>query len=120
MPRETRQELRLRRELIGDRQAADALAGRREDRIAQGRREGWQSRLADAARRHVDAVGDDPDMRDRRRLVDAQDLEAVEVVLLDAAVLEADLAVFREAQSHHRRTFDLRVDALGVGGETAI
>jgi hypothetical protein len=50
------------------------------------------------ARRHVDPVGNDPHMLDRRRLVDADDLEAIKVVLLDAAVLEADLAVFSEAQ----------------------
>jgi hypothetical protein len=80
------------RELIADRQAPDAFAGRCEDGVAQCRREGRQPRLADAARRHVDPVGNDPHMRDRRRLVDADDLEAIKVVLLDAAVLEADPA----------------------------
>ena len=55
-----------------------------------------------------------------RRLVDARDLEAVEIVLLRAPVLEADLAVFGEAQRHHRRPLDLRADALGVGGKAAI
>src|SRR6516225_7936279 len=59
-------------------------------------------------------------MRDRRRLLDAQDLEAVEIVLFDAPVLEADLAVFGEAQPHYRGAFHLRVDAFRVGGETTI
>ena len=44
----------------------------------------------------------------------------VEVALLDAAVLERDLAVFGERQPHHRRAFDLRADALGIGVEAAI
>jgi len=59
-------------------------------------------------------------MRDRRRFVDAQDLEAVEIVLLDAPVLEADLAIARKAQPHHRGAFDLRVDPFGVGRKAAI
>jgi len=72
----------LGRQLIADRQMPDALAGGGEDSIAQGRRERRQPRLADPAGRDVNAVGDDPDMRDRRRFVDAEDLEAVEIVLL--------------------------------------
>src|SRR5207248_4435521 len=67
-----------------------------------------------------DAARDDPDMRYRRRLVDAKDLEAVEIVLLDAPVLEADLAIFGEAQPHHGRAFNLRINALGVRSKTAI
>src|SRR5216683_724565 len=107
-------------QLVADRQPPDALAGRRKDRVAEGRREGRQPRLADAARRHIDPIGDDPDMGDRRRLFDAKDLVPVEIVLLDAPVLEADLAVARQAQPHDRSTFDLRIDPLRVGGEAAI
>jgi hypothetical protein len=55
------------------------------------RREGWQTRLANAARRHINPGGDDVDMRDGRRLVYTKNLEIVEV-LLDAPVFEADLA----------------------------
>src|SRR6266480_1583282 len=87
--------LSLSSQLVADRQPPNALAGGREDRVAESRGEGRQPRLADAARRHIDPVRDDPDMSNRRRLVDAQELEAVEVVLLHASILEADLAVPR-------------------------
>src|SRR6202007_1647284 len=107
-------------QLVADRQAAGALAGGSEDRGAQGRRKRRQPPTADTPRRHIDAVGDDPDVRDRRRLVDTNDPEAVEIVLLDATVLEADLAIFGEAQPHHRRPLDLRVDPLWVGCKAAI
>src|SRR5262249_9180640 len=78
-------------ELIADRQPSDALAGGRENSVAQRRGKGWQSRLADPARRHVDPVGHNPDMGDRRRFVDAHDLKPVEVILLHPPVFEADL-----------------------------
>src|SRR5205823_11743139 len=93
----------LQRDLIADRQAANALAGRREDRVAQGRRERRHARLTDAARWDVDPVLDDVHPGLGRGLVDAHELEVVEVALLHSAVLERDLAVARERQSHHGR-----------------
>ena len=46
-------------ELIADRQLADAFSGRREDGVAECRRERRHAGFADAARGHVDAVLDD-------------------------------------------------------------
>jgi len=34
---------------------------------------------------------------------------------IDAAPLEGDLAIEREAHSHYRGAFDLRASALGIG-----
>jgi hypothetical protein len=47
------------RQLIADRQPADAFAGRSKDGIAKRGRKRRHARLADAARRHIDAVLDD-------------------------------------------------------------
>src|SRR6266566_9639655 len=110
----------LRRQLVADRQAADALAGRGEDSIAQRRCEGWKPRLADPARRNVDSIRYDVHIRHRRRLVDPQHPIAIVVALFDATLLEGDLAIKRKAHPHHRRAFDLRANALGIGGEAAI
>src|SRR5580693_1873174 len=107
-------------QLIADRQATDALASGGEDGVAQRRCEGWKPRLADPARRHVDARGDDVHISDRRRFVDAKHAITVVVALLDAALLEGDLAIERETHSHHRSAFDLRANPLGIGGEAAI
>ena len=54
------------RQLIADRQPADAFAGRREDGVAKRGRKRRQAWLADAARRHIDAVLDDIGVRYRR------------------------------------------------------
>src|SRR5689334_15218511 len=81
------------RDLVADRQRPDALARRREDRVAQGRREGRDAGLADACRRHFNAVRHDVRAGLGRRFVDPDHLIVVEVGLLDAAVLEGDLAV---------------------------
>src|SRR5262249_51399795 len=95
----------LQRDPVTDRQTANALAGRREDRVAQGRRERRYARLADAARRDVDPLLDDVHPGIGRGLVDAHESEVVEVALLHSAVFERDLAVARERQPHHGRAF---------------
>src|SRR5262249_42940610 len=74
------------RQLIADRQPADALAGCPEDGVAERRCKGRQTRLAHAARWHVDAVFDDVRVGHRRRLIMPDDRVVVEVALLDAAV----------------------------------
>ena len=72
--------LRLRRNLRSDRQPADALAGRREDGVAERRRKRRHARLADAARRHIDAVLDDVRVRHGRRFVDADDRKSLKLL----------------------------------------
>ena len=62
--------------------------------------------LADAAGRL--AALDEMDL-DRRRLVDAQHAIVVEVALLDAAVLERDLALQRGGEAEDDAAFDLRL-----------
>src|SRR5215470_12544333 len=69
-------------ELVPDRQPPNPLAGCSEDRVAQCRCERRYARLANAARRHVDSVLDDVCARLRWRLVDADELEVVEIALL--------------------------------------
>ena len=56
----------------------------------------------------------------RRRGVDAGQLVAVEVGLLGAAVLEADLAQGREADALHDGAFELRAHAIGIDHGAAI
>ncbi|GCC47555.1 hypothetical protein chiPu_0031621, partial [Chiloscyllium punctatum] len=107
-------------ELLADRQGADALAGGGEDRVDQRRRKRRNAGFADAARRRVGAGRHDEDVGDRRRLVDPDHREVVEIALLYLAVLEADLAVFGEAQPHDRSAFDLRVDPLRIDVSAAI
>src|SRR5215470_15013654 len=104
----------LQRDPVTDRQIANALAGRRKDRVAEGRRERRHARLTDAARRDVDPVLDDVYPSIGRGLVDSHESEVVEVALLHSAVLERDLAVARERQTHHGRALNLRADSFGV------
>src|SRR5262245_16163006 len=63
----------LQRDPVTDRQTANALAGRHEDRVAEGRRERRHARLTDAARRDVDPVLDDVHPGIGRGLVDAHE-----------------------------------------------
>ena len=57
---------RLCLQLIAERQRADALAGRIEDRVVEGRRERRHARLADAGRMHVERMLDDVRVDDQR------------------------------------------------------
>src|SRR5262245_42893179 len=108
------------RELIADRQATDTLAGGREDRVTERRREGRDAGLADTARGHVDSVLDDVHAGLGRRFVNPGELEVVEVALFDPAVLVGNLAVLGEGQAHHRRALDLRADPIRIDCVTAI
>src|ERR1700691_5594201 len=86
----------LAQNMVLDRQRTDALAGGGEDRVAQSRRKRRYRRLTDAApeiaARHNHGL-------DPWRVGHAQHLVVVEVRLLDAAVLDGDLASKRRAQS---------------------
>ena len=108
-------------ELVADGQAPDPLACRGEDRIRQRGGDGGNTRLTDTAARLVvfmrahEVNADLP-----RGCVDAGDLEAIEVVLLGAAVLEGDLRCRREPQAHDHGAFHLRADAVGIDPRAAV
>src|SRR5215471_9616060 len=54
------------------------------------------------------------------RLVYSQHLVAIEVGLLDAAVLQGDLAMERRRDAENDRALDLRLDGVGIDDGTAI
>src|SRR5262245_61247154 len=82
--------------LAADGQLADAPAGRGEDRVGQRRHDRGGRGLADAAGRR--AAVDDVHL-DLRHLVEAQHAIVAEVGLLDASVLQGDLAEERRRQA---------------------
>src|SRR5205085_9199915 len=82
--------------LIADREFSYPLARRRENRVGQRRHHTRSSRLADPARRLEALHQRDVDPW---CLVDAQYAVVAEVGLLDATVLESDLAVKRGRQA---------------------
>src|ERR1700704_1861810 len=73
-----------------DRQLSQALAGCRKDRVGHCGNDGRSPGLAHSARR-LEAP-DDVDL-DGRSLIHAQDLVRVEIGLLDASLLQRDLAM---------------------------
>ena len=84
----------LRLQLLADRQCADTLAGRGEDRVDQRRRKGRHARLSDTARRRVGSGRHDVDVRHARRFVDPDQRKIVEIALLHLAVLEGNRAIY--------------------------
>ena len=99
------------------RQLPDPLAGRREDRVGQRRRQRRGTGLADATGRfgtlhqiHLD----------RRRLVDAQHAVVVEIALFDAAILEGDFVEERGREAKHDAAFHLRPHRVRVDHHTAV
>src|SRR5207245_4070917 len=107
-------------ELVADRQAPDALAGRREDRVAQRGRDRRDARFTHATERRVEVSGDqvDPDLAGCLR--HPRDLVRVVVVLYHASGLEADLFLGGEAHAHDAGALELRADAIGVDLRAAI
>src|SRR5258708_32388323 len=104
---------RLRLQLVGDRQAADSLAGGGEDRVRQRRSERRNPRLADSRRMRVNPMLDDMDTGLERSIANPGQLEAVEVVLLDPAVLEGEFAIESKPCSHHAGAFPLSAHPFG-------
>src|SRR5271165_817489 len=86
--------------LLAERQRAYPLALSGVDRIEERRGDRRHARFAHSARRHVEAVRHDMDMRLTGRVADAQHLVVVEVVLLDLAVLERDFGHHGQPQTH--------------------
>src|SRR6267143_880792 len=100
-----------------DRQLADALAGGREDRVRHGGRDRRRARFADStggflARHDVHL--------DLRHFAHSQHPVVVEVRLLDAAVLERDLAVEGRGEAVHDGALDLAPDDIGVYRHAAV
>src|SRR5207245_2754091 len=107
----------LRSQLVLDRQFANALAGRREDGVGDRRHHRLGSGLADSPR----GLGAPHEMHfDHRGLVDAQHPVVVEVVLLDAAVLEGDLAPQDARDPEDDPALDLCLDGVRVDDDAAI
>src|SRR2546422_59400 len=100
-----------------DRQLADALAGGREDRVRHGGRDRRRAWFADPtggflARHDVHL--------DLRHFAHAQHPVVVEVRLLDAAVLERDLAVEGRGKAVHDGALNLAPDDIGVYRHAAV
>src|SRR6185295_388334 len=107
-------------ELIPDGQAPDPLARRREDRIAERRRDRWHAGLAHAAHRLGVVAGNDVHAGFARRPVHARDLVGVEIVLLGAAALERHLAERRDAHAHGGGSLHLGAHAIRIDGRSAV
>src|SRR5258705_1034140 len=103
------------RQLIANRQLADPLAGRGEDRVAERGRDRRHAGLTHTAhRRVVVAAGDDVHPDDARGAGHTYHLVGIEVVLLDPPGLVADLAE-RGAEAHddgalHLGPHPIRID----------
>src|SRR5262245_24827054 len=106
-----------RRRLTGDRQLANPFARRCEDRIGERRHHARGSRLADPAGRLVALHQIDVDLR---RLVDAQHSVVAEVGLLDAAVLDGDLAIERGRKAEYDAALHLRANGVWIDLDSTI
>lgn len=57
---------------------------------------------------------------DDRRLVHPEDFVCIEIGLLDASVLEGDLAIERRRDAEHDCALDLRLDGVGIDHGAAV
>src|SRR5215469_121812 len=94
-----------------DRQAEDALAGGGEDRVAERRNDRRQSRLAEAGGR---MVGGEEMYLNRRHLVHAQRLHAIEIGFDDTAALDGDCLAQRCTEPVERGALRLLLGAARV------
>src|SRR5215831_8992715 len=109
--------LRDRLQLIGDRQLANPFACRCEDRIGQRWHHTRGPRLADPAWRL--RILHEHDVYSGH-LVDAQHPVVAKVGLLDAAVLDCDLAVERGRQTEDDAALHLRANRVWINLHTAV
>src|SRR4029453_209796 len=104
-------------QLTGDRQLANSFARRREDRIGQRRHHARGPRLADPAwrlqilQRRAVVLGD---------FFETQHPVVTEVRLLDAAVLDCDLAVKGGGEAEDDAAFHLRANDVGIDLDSAV
>src|SRR5262249_22688257 len=101
-----------------DGQTTDALAGSGKNGIANGWRDGWHARLADAAR--ALAAGHDVHFDDRRSVGHAQDFVVVEIALVHAALRHSDFAFQRLRQAEVDGALHLRLDSQWIDRLAAI
>ena len=99
--------------MVLQRERADALAGRGEERVEDRGRGHADRRLADAA---PEPAGRHDDRLDLRHLRDPHRVVRVEVLLLDAAVLDRALLHEQRGQPVDERPGDLPLDLRRVDG----
>src|SRR3954451_18821544 len=97
--------------VVFKRQGADALAGRRENGVAQGRSERRHRRFAGAA---PETLAWHDDGLHARHVGQAKHRIVVEVRLFDLPVLDGDLAVKRRGEAKHDGAFGLHFDAQRI------
>src|SRR5262249_16573455 len=100
-----------------ERERADALAGRREEGIEHGRRSDEDCRLTDAA---PEAAGWHDDDFDLRHFTQAHHVVAVEVSLLDGAVLDRAGAEEQRREAERKRARHLSLDQPRIEGMAAV
>src|SRR6266568_4079296 len=98
--------------LVRERQRADALAGRGEDRVAQRRGERRERRLAHPA--PEPAARDEHRLDTLRHLGHSHDAVVVEVGLLDAALAQGDLAPERRGEPVGDTALHLRLRRIRI------
>src|SRR6266568_8134488 len=99
--------------MILQRERADALAGRGEDRVENGGRGHEDRWLAHTA---PESAGRHDNRLDLRHLADAHRVVAVEVCLLYAAIFDRALLVEQSGQTVHEGARDLPLDLRRVDG----
>src|SRR5262249_15963801 len=109
--------LRSRQVVVPQRQRADTLARRGENRIAECGCDHGDRRLAAAAK---GAATRYQHRLNLRHLSHAEHLIVVEIRLLDAAFFDRDLTIERSAESIDHRALDLHLDAHRVDNGTRI
>src|SRR5215472_3717534 len=97
---------------FAERQFADALAGCRKNRVAKSGSEWWNAGFTDA--RGCSFARNEMDVCLARGDIHAGHGVAVEVGLLDDAVLRGDFAVKREARAEDGRAFKLLNRHFGI------
>src|SRR5206468_11506341 len=102
---------------LPDRQLPDPFPGRREDRVAHGRRDRRRPGLSDAPLR----VGARHDVHlDHRHFGEAQHPVVVEIALLHPALVDPDLTPQRGGETVHDRALHLRFDDARVHDRPAV
>src|SRR5450631_4156956 len=104
--------------LPADRKRAQTLAGGGEDRVGYRRLDHGRARLADTTP-SLAGRGRDVDFRLRRVLVTRHRV-GVEVALLNAAVLDRDLAEQRRREPVDHAPFELRLDPARIDNDPAV
>src|SRR5665647_1257799 len=103
--------------VVFKRDGAIALAGRREDRVEHGWRRHADGRLADAA---PEPAGRHDDALYLWHFGDPHRVVAVEISLLDVAVLDRAFAVEQRRQAKDERAGDLPLDLRRIDGVAGI